>query len=44
MLRSGFETLETDYGDMARRWEGSGKALKAHGGFRVLVDRASQRF
>ena len=23
--------MDYDYGDMARRWESSGKALKAHG-------------
>jgi len=31
VLRGRFETFQMDYGDMARRWEGSGKALKAYG-------------
>ena len=31
MLPGGFETFQMDYGDMSRRWEGSGKAPNAHG-------------
>ena len=44
MLRSGFETLERDYGDTARWWEGNGKALKAHGKVSCPGGNASQRW